>query len=344
MRKELLPFLLLFWASSCSAPGKKAAPSPPPPPRVRALSRADLDAARAAGLSPAQAARLEALPLYRFTPKDLDRYLGFLQAREPSLRRRVVLLARKALGQPYKLYLLGEFPFEILDPDPLYSLQASDCVTFVEHMYAMALSKNWRSFFVTLQRIRYMGGEIGLTTRNHFTIPDWEPSNSWLVREIRARTSPGGTKPLLVRTGRRAFFKKWGIGKDFPEKAVRTTYYTPKGVREILPLLEEGDMVQVIRSFGGKEGWCGHVGLVGKRPPGTVTFINSTRPRVKEEPILHYMERNLALNPSRKAKKRPLFLGFRFLRLRETPLANLREIDGPGAPVLRIPAGRGRPR
>ncbi len=338
------PLLVLLLAGACAGPAEKERPAPIPPPPVKALSRADRAAAEKARLPVREAARLIAAPLYRFTPKDLDHYLAFLQAREPSLRKRVTALARKALGQPYKIYLLGEFPFEILDPDPLYSLQASDCVTFVEHMYAMALSRNWRSFFVTLQRIRYMGGEIGLTTRNHFTIPDWEPSNSWLVRPIEISTSPGGTRTLLVRTGRRSFFKKWGLGKDFPEKAVKTTYYTPHGVREVLPRLKEGDMVQVIRTFRGKEGWCGHVGLVGIGPGRTVTFINSTRPRVKEEPILDYMNRNLRLNPGRKARKRPYFLGFRFLRLQEDPLANLRRIDGPGAPVLRIPARRGRPR
>ena len=341
MKRRLV--LLLFLAGACSAPERKGL-LPPSGSKPPALSGADRAAAKKAGLSPAEAARLISTPLYRFTPADLDHFLAFLQAREPSLRKRVTTLARKALGQPYKIYLLGEFPFEILDPDPLFSLTTSDCVTFVEHMYAMALSKNWRAFFVTLQRIRYMGGEIGLTTRNHFTIPDWEPSNAWLVRPIDLPTSPGGKRALLVRTGRRPFFKKWGLGKDFPEKSVRTTYYTPKGVREILPFLKEGDMVQVIRTFGGKEGWCGHVGLVGIGPGGTVTFINSTRPRVKEEPILDYMNRNLRLNPARKAKKRHFFLGFRFLRLRQNPLENLREIDGPDAPVLRIPARRGRPR
>ena len=335
--------LILLLAGACSAPERKG-PLPPSQPTLSTLSGADRAAAEKTGLSATEAARLISTPLYRFTPKDLDRYLAFLQAREPSLRKRVTTLARKALGQPYKIYLLGEFPFEILDPDPLFSLSASDCVTFVEHMYAMALSGNWRTFFVTLQRIRYMGGEIGLTTRNHFTIPDWEPSNAWLVRPIDLPTSPGGKRALLVRTGRRSFFKKWGLGKDFPEKSVKTTYYTPQGVREILPYLKEGDMVQVIRTFGGKEGWCGHVGLVGTAPGGTVTFINSTRPRVKEEPILDYMNRNLRLNPGRKAKKRPFFLGFRFLRLQPNPLENLREIDGPDAPVLRIPARRGRPR
>ncbi len=342
MKVSASGLLLLLLLAQPSASSQVESRPARPPAAGKALSAA----ARKAGIDPAEAARLDSKPLYRLTPAELDRYLKLLQAKEPSLRGRVITLARKALGQPYKLYLLGEFPFEILDPDPLYSLKASDCVTFVEHVYAMALSRNWRSFFVTLQRIRYMGGEIGLTTRNHFTIPDWEPSNSWLVREIRVPAGPGGTRPLVVKTGRRAFFGKWGLGKDFPEKTVRTEYYTPKGIPRVLPRLREGDMVQVIRSFreGSGEGWCGHVGLVGRLPGGTVTFINSTTPKVKEEPILHYMRRNLDLNPSRKARKRPLFLGFRFLRLQEDPLAELRKIDGPSAPRLTIPARRGRPR
>ena len=39
-------------------------------------------------------------------------------------------LARKNLGQPYDIYLLGEMPFETYDPQPIYCLSKSDCVVF----------------------------------------------------------------------------------------------------------------------------------------------------------------------------------------------------------------------
>ena len=86
-------------------------------------------------------AALSAKPLYQFTEAEVGSYLAQLHATEPDLRKRVVHLARKNLGQPYELYLLGEMPFETYDPQPLYSLTKSDCLVFAEHTYAMALRR-----------------------------------------------------------------------------------------------------------------------------------------------------------------------------------------------------------
>jgi len=76
---------------------------------------------------------------------------------EPDLRKRIATIGRRNIGQPYKLNLLGEFPYELHDTLPMYSLSASDCLVFAEHTYAMALSSSWEEFFWTLQRIRYKG-------------------------------------------------------------------------------------------------------------------------------------------------------------------------------------------
>ncbi|MEM8495838.1 MAG: N-acetylmuramoyl-L-alanine amidase-like domain-containing protein, partial [Planctomycetota bacterium] len=89
------------------------------------------------------------------TPEEVDTFVAELQAEHAELRDRVLVAAHRQLGQPYDIYLLGEFPFEIDDPQPLFQLEESDCVVFVEHTYAMALSRNWAEFFAYLQRIRY---------------------------------------------------------------------------------------------------------------------------------------------------------------------------------------------
>src|SRR3954469_6690723 len=123
-------------------------------------------------------------PLYQFTEAEVGAYLGPLQASEPDLRKRIMHLARKNLGQPYELYLLGEMPFESYDPQPLYCIGKSDCLVFAEHMYAMALSHDWNEFMRVLQRIRYHDGHISVVTRNHYTEADWNQSNRWLVTEI----------------------------------------------------------------------------------------------------------------------------------------------------------------
>ncbi len=102
---------------------------------------------------------LQKAPLYSFSERDVDAYLKYLHETEPEPIKRVMHLARKNIGQPYEIYLLGEAPHEMYDPDPMYCLNKSDCVTFVEHTYAMALSSDWPGFFKTLQRLRYKDGK-----------------------------------------------------------------------------------------------------------------------------------------------------------------------------------------
>ncbi|MBC7186459.1 MAG: DUF1460 domain-containing protein [Calditrichaeota bacterium] len=143
------------------------------PARKPALSNQELEVAARLGMSAEQLLRMQRTPLYRFSEREVDLYLRYLREVEPDLRLRVQHLARKMVGQPYQIFLLGEFPFEIYDPDPLFSLRKSDCLVFAEHMYAMALAHDWPSFMALLQRIRYKDGRIGMLTRNHYTEADW---------------------------------------------------------------------------------------------------------------------------------------------------------------------------
>ena len=298
-----------------------------------ALLPAAAGCAGGGGPAPARTPRAappEERPLYTFTPVELGRWLGRLRAEEKDLRRRVMRIARRNLGQPYRLYLLGEFPLETADPDPLFRLEESDCVTFVEHTYAMALARDWRSFFVTLQRIRYMDGEIGNLTRNHYTIPDWEPANEWLVQDASAELAAGRPAWITARTNRRKFFRKFGIERDFVEKRVRVPYVPLAALAAALPGLQPGDMVQVIKGRG-EAGWCVHVGLAGRDPAGRATFLHSHRPRVGEVLFTGYAA-DLAAANEKKSGKAALFLGFRFLRLRPDPLARLRAREGKRAP------------
>jgi hypothetical protein len=63
-------------------------------------------------LDEAEIVKLIDKPLYKFNEAEVDKYVAFLSATEPNLRKRIVHLARKNIGQPYEIYLLGEMPFE----------------------------------------------------------------------------------------------------------------------------------------------------------------------------------------------------------------------------------------
>jgi hypothetical protein len=302
------------------------------------------------GLDTKQIAELADKPLYKFTESEVDVYLNFLSATEPDLRKRILHLARKNIGQPYELYLLGEMPFEPYDPQPIYCLGKSDCLVFTEHTYAMALAHNWPSFMKMLQRIRYRDGHLGVATRNHYTEADWNISNGWLVEDLTAKLA-GDTAVKFSETIDRSKFLKnrYGLTVSIPIEKHEDIYLPYDEIERAKSQLQDGDFVNVVRAtvkkgappneiFGGSA-FVGHVGLIGHGPNGEVHMIHSSEPRVREEPIEEYIARSTKDLAAKDAAGKPRLVGFKFLRLRDQPLTNLQQIDGPDAPRVTLPSG-----
>lgn len=258
-------------------------------------------------------------PIYKMKPKEIDVYLGDVHTSITDLRARVMHFARKNLGQPYQIYLLGEFPYELYDTDPLYCFDKGDCVVFSEHTYAMALSRNWDEFFRNLVRLRYKNGEIGMTTRNHYTEADWDKNNSWLIHDVTDEIGATSISKYRERIDRAAFFRKFGIGQEFEVQEFSDTYIPAEAIESVLGQVRDGDFVNIVRG-NGASAYVGHTGLVGHKPDGTVTFIHSTPPKSTEQPMLQYVQDNVKKNPERSKKGQAQFLGIKFLRLRAEDL------------------------
>jgi len=274
------------------------------------LEEDDLRIAQQLGLEEETLGHLMYKPIYRMKPKEVDWYLAYLHEKEPDLQKRIVHLGRKNLGQPYQIYLLGEFPYELYDSQPLYELRKSDCVVFSEHTYAMALSSNWREFFRTLQRIRYKDGEIGMLTRNHYTIADWDRNNRWLMEDVTREVGGEQSAPLHQVVNRAKFFSKHGIGQDIPKEEVADWYVPREVILKTMDRLQDGDFVNVIRG-NEKSQYAGHTGLITKGPGGETYFLHSTPPKVREELLAEYLERTQERT-----------LGMKFLRPRFEELKN----------------------
>ncbi len=243
--------------------------------------------------------------LYTFSEDELAQYIRDIKTVHPDVTDRVIHLARKNIGQPYDLYLLGEYPFETHDPDPMYCLTRSDCLTFCEHIYAMALSDDFPTFVQALQRLRYKEGRIGMVTRNHYTVADWNRNNVGLFVDLTTTLGGGQVHLLLTQVCRRArFFKKFGIGQDIADEPITDAYIPKERVPEILDELKAGDFVNIVRG-NKKSQWVGHTGLVAIGDDGTVNFMHSARPTVREQELVGY------LNGDKKC------VGIRFMRLRD---------------------------
>lgn len=316
---------------------------------TKGLTHEQTAACKRLGLDTNDIAKLVEKPLYKCNEAEVDRYLKFLSATEPDLRKRIVHLARKNIGQPYELYLLGEMPFEPYDPQPIYSLGKSDCLVFSEHTYAMALSHDWPSFMRLLQRIRYRDGQLGVTTRNHFTEADWNVSNRWLVEDITKQLAGNAAVKFHEAINRAKFFKeRYKLTVNVPVEQHDDLYLPYEQIGRAKSQLQDGDFVNIVRtetnesaenSVYGGSAYVGHVGLIAHGENGDVHLIHSSVPKVREELIEQYIARSTKDLIQKDAEGKARLVGFKFLRLRDEPLKNLKAIDGPDAPRVTLPGG-----
>jgi hypothetical protein len=279
-------------------------------------------ASQAPAAPPQAAATIDSIlqkQVYQMSPVEAGRYVSWVHQAEPDLRKRIAAIGRKNIGQPYRLNLLGEFPYEVHDDLPMFSLDHSDCVVFAEHTYAMALSQSWEEFFWMLQRIRYRDGVIGVATRNHYTEMDWNVANRWLVTDISAELA-GPSGPVYGMTIDRARFLKTRhhTERNIPIETSRQSYVSKDQVASIASRLREGDFVNVISTRDG-EFWASHVGLVVLGADGQRHFLHSSEPQVREETFESFIARAAAREERnrREGKNGQKLAGFKFLRLND---------------------------
>jgi hypothetical protein len=253
--------------------------------------------------APRNIRELERGRIHEFCEQDLGRFLTWHAQREPDSRTRVLAIARKSSGQAYRLGVLGEYPFELTDADPLYCLKASDCVTFVEQTFAMGLSRDWPTFFASLQCLRYKDGKIGILTRNHFTEADWNVNNAWVFDDVTEALG-GEVRSATVRIDRNAFFSKIGIAYDGPVEEGEVRYIPKSLFKQVSGRLENADVIEFVRQWPEGVG-IGHLGLIARDGLGEVTLIHSGAPCVQEVPLAEYLD------------ARPHFVGFKVLRLKK---------------------------
>ncbi|HYX34042.1 MAG TPA: N-acetylmuramoyl-L-alanine amidase-like domain-containing protein [Oligoflexus sp.] len=108
------------------------------------------------------------------------------------------------LDKKFKTDALGEGPGQH-DSDPLYRLDAFDCTTFVETVWAMHRTTPGQDWTQTLQDIRYRNGQVHFTERLHFISLDWMPyqQSKGRVRDVTADMGVPlqESKTLITRKG-----------------------------------------------------------------------------------------------------------------------------------------------
>jgi hypothetical protein len=109
-----------------------------------------------------------------------------------SAGSRVDILSRQFLGRPYESNLIGSAG----KPEVFTaSLNAFDCVTYIETSLALALASNVTEFIQWLRKIRYKNGDVAWEHRNHY-MTGWIRNNVRVgaLKRVSVRGLPGVVK------------------------------------------------------------------------------------------------------------------------------------------------------
>ena len=184
------------------------------------------------------------------------------------------------------------------DTDPLMSLDAFDCTTFVETALADGdLNK--------LTKIRYKDGRVDFINRNHFVETDWLPNNSDILTDVTRNFGRTATRDVKINRAN-WLEKNYGITDDTPIQTVHLKYIPYSIIKKIntdepLVVLFVGDKYKDTDTLGTDLAVM-HMGFL--LPDGTLRHASSDRGRVVDVNFYDYVE---------KRKKSPHNLGIMLL-------------------------------
>ncbi len=216
------------------------------------------------------------------TAAQLDSYLPRLFDNEPDPAKRLAAIAAATMGQRYAESPLGEGTYDSRDPKPLYALDRSDSRSFVEQALAMAVSRDFGAFFLILQRLRYIDGQVSTTQRHHNLLADWAPRNAWLLSNVTRECSEGMAWVPSHQVVRRARFlqDRFNITTDIPDEKFIGDFIPRCFAVQALDDLRGGDVVLLITGDD-RQQFCTELGILLKDPTAanrSTSFTRSRRP------------------------------------------------------------------
>ena len=179
------------------------------------------------------------------THQQIDGLLTETSEKKMTVTERMKYYSEFFLGTPYSFTCVGDGEDALYEPYPLVNFDSTNCMAFCEHVLALAISDSWDNFFDNLQQIRYKDGLIGMRTRNHYTMGDWLPENSWLLDDVSKKVGGDRTKEVTRTISHTNFFRGKGLSDLRYVKADRqmTIDYIPlDDLKNIKQNLRSGDI------------------------------------------------------------------------------------------------------
>ncbi len=186
---------------------------------------------------------------YEMSNVEIDQFLTTVSAQNLTITERIALYSEKFLGMPYNLKCAGDGPYALYEDWPLVNFRETNCMVFCEHVLALSISDSWDNFFNNLQQIRYKDGIIGMRSRNHYTMVDWLPENSWLLEHVSRQVGGESTHQFTRTISHRKFFEGKGI-TDLryvqPDRTVTLDYVPKEALAKAEKNIRNGDILALI--------------------------------------------------------------------------------------------------
>lgn len=212
------------------------------------------------------------------------RIMANLPAGDPAARLEAA--SRALIGRPYVLGTLGEGDSTKGDAKPRLSLDAFDCVTFIETSLAMAVSGDTATLLAHMDSIRYLGGTVEWRLRNHFFEGEWLPRNRRWAKPVEFT---GDTTQMRV-LARQGFYAKRGA--TVPDTTIPVRMVPSAKAIERWSKASDTTRIRGMALVGKVEGFpVLHTGFLVERKgePAKIRHA-SQRGAVVEEPLFRYLQ------------------------------------------------------
>ncbi len=189
------------------------------------------------------------LPLPQMSYADIDSLLRVTAKKGLTISERIDYYSKLFLGTEYSWTPTGDGAHAIYENQPLFSFTQTNCMVLCEHSLAMAISDSWDNFFNNLQQLRYRDGIIGIKTRNHYTMADWVPENSWILDDVTQKAGGDFTKSLTRHIAYSDFFEQKDLAdlRYIKKDADYTINYIPwADIPKIKTNIRQGDIMAMI--------------------------------------------------------------------------------------------------
>ena len=187
--------------------------------------------------------------IYKISKAEINNILTEKSAENLTVTERMAFYSKMFIGMPYGLTCVGDGPYALYDTNPQLTFDTTNCMVYCEDVLALSISDSYENFFNNLQQIRYKDGIVGMKTRNHYTMGDWLPENSWLLHDVVKEVAGSKAKTLTRTISHKKFFAGKGIEdmRYVKDDRTLTINYIPFDVLlEVKDNFKDGDILALM--------------------------------------------------------------------------------------------------